>query len=359
MNSAMNWVERLLQDGGMPPVASEWVSIPLALFAAIVGVILPSAYWYSFWRRKLNADLQARVGPNRAGPYGILQPFSDLLKLLQKTPHPVSQMGRRWRRLHTLALFSSIATLPLGSLWLLAGSELGVLLPFWSAFVLTLGALLVGLERGTVPGWMGGIRLVAQSVTAAFPALVCVLAAGARSSGFSWKHFALDQGFSPSSWGAIGLFPFQLIAFGVFLVSGLALLNAEPFDTALGDRDLHGGVASTLSGEDLAWFEFGRFYVFLHWILMSVVLFLGGWRLPDVLNQWVLEQDRYLVQVFLELSLVLSKGFLVMLIITWVSRSIPRLRTDHITDLSWRVLSPLALVALIGSAAFHLLRGAV
>lgn len=341
-----SWWSALGGDAPLPgPVAAV-----LALSLAFLFVVLPSAYWISLLHRKFAADLQARVGPNRAGPGGLGQPLADFLKLIQKEGRQKrSRAERIWMGVHTFALFSTLAVLPLGTMALLVDTEISVFIPFWSLLVLALGAMWIGLSRPSVPGWFGGIRAGAQTLTGAFPALLCVLTAGMRADGFSWSALAGSQGANLLSWGLWGQPPFQLIAFGVFLFSGLILLGAEPFDAAVSKGDIQGGVGANLEGRDLAMFSLGRFYGFFFWSVMTVVIFLGAWNLPRGFSDWLREQHLERLLAFLELSVLLAKTWLLMLGVVWFARSNPRVRADQVTELSWRVLGPLALGALLGA----------
>src|SRR6202023_3213123 len=89
-----------------------------------------------------------------------------------------------WLIVHTMALYSTLAVLPLGSAALLVDTEMSAFLPFWSALVLALGTMLLGLSQDSVPGWFGGIRVASQALAGSFPALIAVLCAGVRAGGF-------------------------------------------------------------------------------------------------------------------------------------------------------------------------------
>ena len=299
---------------------------PGAFFIMAWSVILPSGLMMSYFSRRLGAKLQARVGPNRAGPAGIFQPVADCVKLLQKKDG--SDEGTLWVALHTMALYSTVAVLPLGSLALLVDTDMSAFLPFWAALVLALGTMLLGLSQDSAPAWLQGVRAAAQAFAGAFPALVALLCVGIHAGGFKWSELAGIQGASPLSWTAFSN-PFQFIAFVVFVVSGLVLLNGE--------------VTFLHSGRRLSLFLFGRFYGFFLWAVITAVLFLGAWILPfKPRSSQTLE--------ILELAYLLVKTFALMLALTWISRTNPRVRSDQITDFAWKVLSPFALAALIGAA---------
>jgi NADH-quinone oxidoreductase subunit H len=337
---------------GLPDGVPQAVVAALGLAFAYLFVILPSGAVMAYLDRKLGADFQARVGPSRAGAAGIFQPLADVLKLVQKDAAVATDRRETlWWVVHSMALYSSVAVLPLGSLSLLVDTDMSALLPFWSALVLALGTLWIGLGRGTVPGAFGGARVAAQALAGAFPALVALLCAGVHAGGFSWARLAGVQSASPFHWTAAAD-PFQALAFVIFVVSGLVLFGIPPMDGALLSPDLRGGVASELFGRRFTLFRLGRFYGFFLWSVIAVVLFLGAWRLPAGLGDALTEARAWRSLQLAELVWLLCKTFALMLSVVWVARVNPRARVDQVTDFSWKMLSPFALVALIGAAVF-------
>ncbi|MGZ3688929.1 MAG: complex I subunit 1/NuoH family protein [Bdellovibrionota bacterium] len=341
---AKSWIAAWLQSFGFQSEMPGWVFTFLALICIYFVIVIPCCGAMAYVDRKIAGDFQARVGPNRAGPAGILQPIADLLKLLQKEP----QRKWNWREalwvgVHTMALYSTLAVLPLGSLALMVDTDMSAFIPFWSALVLALGTMLLGLTQGSVAGWFGGIRVAAQTLAGAFPALVSLLCVGLRSGSFRWSSAAAVQVGSPLSWTALSN-PFQFIAFVVFVISGLVLLEVPPLDGGVSLSDIHGGVSAHLHGRRLSLYRLGRFYGFFLWAVITVTLFLGAWNLP-----FHLEESSVRLTAALELSWLLMKTFTLMLAIMWVARVNPRSRVDQITDFAWRVLSPFSLAALVGS----------
>lgn len=350
MNTPMSWPLILGSSLGLPEATPAWVLSALVLVFVYVFIIFPAGSLMAFLDRKLAADFQARVGPNRAGPKGMLQPLADLLKLLQKEGQSEwSWREALWLGVHTMALYSTVAVMPLGSLALLVNTDMSAFLPFWAALVLALGTMLLGFSQGSVPGWFGGARVAAQALAGAFPALVCVLAAGVRAGEFRWNVLAETQGAGPLDWAALSS-PFQFVAFVVFVVSGMVLLGVPPMEAGLSVPDIHGGVSSQLSGRRLSLFRLGRFYGFFLWSVIAVVIFLGAWVLPFGFSARLLDNGNFGALQTLELVWLLGKTMLLMLVISGLARVNPRGRVDQITDFSWKVLSPFALFSLIGSA---------
>ena len=350
MSDKTFWVFSWCKQLGISDQLPEWFYATLALICTYCFVIVPCGSVMAYLERKFTADLQARVGPNRAGPKGVLQPFADLLKLLQKGADlEWSWRDSVWLSVHSMAMYSTLAVLPLGSVALLVDSEMNAFLPFWSALVLALGTMLLGLGQGSIPGWFGGIRIAAQTLAGCFPSFIALLCAGVRTGEFRWSALAASQGFFPLSW-AVFSNPFQFIAFFIFVMSGLVFLAIPPLDGGMSMSDIHGGVASHLFGRRLSLFRLGRFYGFFLWSVISVVLFLGAWRLPEGLTQLLKESDAIGLLAFLELLVLLAKTFILMLIIIIAARVNTRGRVDQITGFAWKVLSPFALFALVGAS---------
>jgi NADH-quinone oxidoreductase subunit H len=140
---------------------------------------------HGFVERKLGADLQARVGPNRVGPAGSFQAAADAIKLLQK------RMGGKsagtevfWSICQLAALHALFASLPLASSLLLVDSDLSIMLPLWSFAAVSACGLLMGTARNQLPGWLSGLRGAFQGVSGLFPALISILAVGIHAGGF-------------------------------------------------------------------------------------------------------------------------------------------------------------------------------
>lgn len=348
--SAPNWETLFRSTTGLPEATPGAVVAMLATILVFCLVILPSALFLEYLDRKLTADFQARVGPNRAGPAGIGQPIADFIKLLQKEATVrLSLREMAWVSIHTMVLYSTVAVLPLGSLALLVDTDMSAFIPFWSALVLAFGIMFFGLSQNSVPGWLGGVRVASQALAGAFPAMIALLCVGARAGGFRWSEIALSQGSSPLHWHLTAN-PFQLMAFTVFMLSGLVLLGIAPFDGGLSTADIQGGVTSSLYGRRLSLFKLGRFYGFFLWSVIAVVLFLGAWNLPPSIKETFLDNESWQLLQIAELACVTIKTFGLMLCIVWAARVTPRGRVDQVTDFAWKILSPLALVALVGAS---------
>jgi len=241
-----------------------------------------------------------------------------------------------------------VTILPLSPSLLLLDADMSVFLTFWVALAASVVLLFVGFHRGTVPAWISALRVAIQSVTGTFPALLAILCVGIAAGGFRWEQIMGAQGASPFSWILFSS-PFAPFAFVVFVVSGLILFSVPPMDAGLARVEVEGGLSSLWGGRNLALFSFTRFYGLFLWSCMAAGLFLGGWALPE----GVLDSLGPNLGTALEVLTLLLKAFALMLVIGGITRANPRTRADQVTGFAWKVLSPIALVALIGTALWR------
>jgi NADH-quinone oxidoreductase subunit H len=346
MTWSQSWTEFLALTPDLPP----WVIATLAIIFLYGVVVVPSAVVFNYLDRKITADIQARVGVNRAGYHGIGQFLADLLKLLEKgITRDRGAPSIPWFSVHTMALYSTIAALPIGGGLILLDTDMSALIPVWSCILLALGTMLLGLDQRTVTGGFAGLRQAAQALAGSFPATVAIIAAAIKAGGFQWSAINMSQGSWPHQWTVFSD-PFSFVAFWVFLAGGLILLSVAPFDSALSPAELAGGVSSGVAGRRLTLFWFGRFYGFFFWAAMTAVLFLGGWNIPGGVRGLLQELGGPNLVRVAEMACLVTKSFFVMVSWILVARVIPRLRSDQITGFAWKVLCPASLLALAGVA---------
>ncbi len=341
MNELLDVWEKTLRISFSPP---RGVLVVIVILFVYLLVLFPFAYLFAYFDRKLTADLQARVGPNRAGFRGVLQVFADLVKLFQKDPAFFSSGFEKeniWFHIYIMLLFTGVVFLPLGSLTLLINTDMSALLPFCAAFVLAFCTLLFSLSQGEVQSSFGGLRVAVHVLSGAFPALVALQAACLYAGSFRWSVISESQGVFPQSWAAFTS-PFLFISFCVFIVGGLVMWSLSPEEGGF-------SVSSKLSGKKFFIFRLGRFYGLFLWSVIAVVLYLGAWNMPASLYDGLKNSQEYLLILFIELGVLLAKTLFLMFVVTGIVRVNPKIRVDQATDLSWKILSPLSLVSLIGT----------
>ena len=301
----------------------------------------------SWWERRFAARIQNRIGPNIVGPFGVLQPIADLLKMMQKEDIVPRSADRILFNLApaiptTLAL-ASAAVIPFGGKWdgdqwvnqfIVADLDVGIL------WVLALGGLTV--FPTFMAGWasnnkytlLSAMRSVAQGVSYEIPlvlaALVAVIATGEMSIGGIVKWQA------ENGWLVVRLPVISWLAFLVFFAASLAEANRIPFDIPEAESELIGGVMIEYTGLKFGLFLFAEYVHTAIASLLAVALFLGG-------------ADGPRVEVVGPLWLVLKAGVL-FVIIYWIRWSWYRFRSDQLMQLCWRYLVPLTLGLVMATA---------
>lgn len=299
-----------------------------------VFMIIPLSLLMNFVERKMTADLQARVGPNRVGSSGILQGFSDMLKMLSKSAH-VSETSRErfWLSMQNAALYSTFAALPLGSGLIFVNSELNTLIPFVAFTLYFVCQSLIGIDGKNIEELLLGFRSGFQFVSGLVPSFICVLTVGVYAGSLSWAEIARVQNGSPFQWIAFSN-PFGLITGLVFILSGMLIFQSPPFHQL--DRGMRHRSAS-----GLAVYRINQFYAALIWSIFSATLFFGAW-------DYFSDDATGLFGSAVEMISVLMKACVIMILSRVIAKALPQIRMDQMTDFSWKVLTPISLVCFLG-----------
>ena len=312
---------------------------------AIVGIILPlllCVAYLVFWERKVIGWMQVRIGPNRVGPWGLLQPIADGLKLVfkeiivpSKADNGLFIIGPAMAFATALAAWAvipfsegyAVADIDAGVLYLLAMTSMGIY-----------GVIISGWASNSKYAFFGAMRSAAQMVSyeiAMGLALICVLMVSASLNlseivHVQGKGYFVDHGIGILSWNWLPLLPM----FVIYLISGIAETNRAPFDVVEGESEIVAGHMVEYSGMAFALFFLGEY---ANMILVSVttsVFFLGGWLSPV----------GFLPDSFLWLA---AKACFVLFLFLWFRATFPRFRYDQIMRLGWKVFVPLCLVWLL------------
>jgi NADH-quinone oxidoreductase subunit H len=310
--------------------------VVLETLAVLVPVLLLMAY-ATYWERKALGAFQLRKGPNRVGPFGVLQPFADAIKLLMKETIIPSGANRvlflmapaitfvlacmAWAVIPTFD-GGAVADINVGILYLFAISSLGVY-----------GIVIAGWASNSRYAFLGAMRSAAQmvsyEVSIGFVLVSVLLCAGSLN---------LNQIVQAQAhvWFFIPLFPM----FIVFLVSMLAETNRAPFDLPEGESELVAGFFVEYSAMAFALFYLGEYTNMIMMSALASILFLGGWQAPFGLT--------FIPGVFW----LLAKICLFMFFYFWVRATFPRYRYDQLMRLGWKVFLPLSLLYLVLTAGF-------
>jgi NADH-quinone oxidoreductase subunit H len=315
----------------------------LLLIVSIVVPLLLSVAYLTLWERKLIGWMQVRIGPNRVGPMGLLQPIADGLKLLVK--EIIVPTGAN-KFLFILAPVMTImpamaawAVMPFGPELVLADIDAGLLYIMAISSLGVYGIIIAGWASNSKYAFLGAMRSAAQMVSYELAmgfALVCVLMA-AQSLNLGDIVRMQRGGWGLLNWFWIPLFPI----FFVYLISGVAETNRAPFDVAEGESEIVAGFHVEYSGMAFAVFFLAEYANMLLISTLTSVMFLGGWLSPvpavfaDAIDLPWLAADNF--------GWLLVKLFVVVSSFLWFRATFPRYRYDQIMRLGWKVFLPLTI----------------
>jgi NADH-quinone oxidoreductase subunit H len=348
---------------GIDPLLSGGVGLAEVLIVLLktlvaFGLLLVSVIFMIWFERKLIADFQNRVGPSKAGPWGLLQTLADGLKLIMKEDLIPDRADRRVfilaPFLSAVPAFVTFAVVPIaggftstenGTVSLfghetylqLADPPIGVLLVLAMSSIAVYGVMLAGWSSGSKWPLLGGVRGTAQMVSYEAALSLAVVAVVLLSGSLSTHDIVVAQSGGGYEIGSIGIPRWNLIATGVvpfviFLIAATAELNRPPFDLVEAEQELVGGFQTEYSS-----FRFALFYLaeFMNTITMSaiiVTLFFGGPAGPNWFGWGWLSG-----LIWFSLKL-----FVFLFIFVWGRSTVPRFRYDHLMRIGWSALIPLA-----------------
>ncbi len=336
----------------------EVAKVGLLLFS-VVNVV-PVMNWVE---RRAAALIQDRPGPNRVGPFGLLQPIADVIKFLWKED-PIPQGVNRW--LYALAPFLSllpatlvIAALPMGDYVEILGRQIQLqvadmnvgLLYFMAIGSLSIyGILFGGWASNNKFSLIGSMRSSSQIISYEIPLGLAAAAAVVLYGSFSLREMTLAQegtwfGFIPR-WGVF----VQPLGFLLFFIASFAETNRLPFDLPETEAELVAGYHTEYGSMKFATFFMAEYMNLASISGLMVCLYFGGWHLPWVSDgQLVALLGRNLTGL-LQFIVFFTKVYLFLMVYVWVRWTVPRFRFDQLMDLAWRNLIPLGLVNLVLTA---------
>lgn len=306
----------------------------------IIALLIPMAAMLVWVERRMIGIWQDRHGPNRVGPYGILQSFADLLKILGKEDWipPFSD-----RLVFTLApiigaicVLMSFAVVPFSPDIGVSDLNIGLLFFLAMASLAVYSVVLAGWASNSKYALLGGMRAAAQTVSYEVFMGLSVMGVVLLTGTFNLREIVLAQA---DGW----LIQSQFVGFFIFLVAGIAESHRLPFDLPEAETELTAGFHTEYSGLKFALFFLGEYLGVTLISAMSVVLFFGGWLMPEPLSAWLPPL------VWFVLKVMCFVMFFVLL-----RTSLPRPRFDQLLKFGWMVMLPLALVNLIVTALLRL-----
>ena len=303
----------------------------------ILGFLSLTVLFLTWLERKFLARLQMRMGPMRVGPYGTLQPLADAVKLIFKEDILPSWADRKVYWLAPLAVFVPTflvwVTIPLARDLVLANLELGLFYVTAVSVLSILGLVMAGWGSANKWAILGGLRAAGQLVSYEIPLIMAIL-------GVAMLTQSLDIIEVVDGQTRVANFIIQPLGFFIFFTAGLAELGRTPFDIHHAESEVVGGPFVEYSGAHWAVFYLAEYINTFTIAILSALLFLGGWRWPDMPLDGLSHSA-------LSVAWLLLKTYLVVILIFWIRGTYPRLRIDQLMAFSWKVLVPLSFANIV------------
>ena len=323
-------------------VEATWLLVlkSVLIFALILGIV-PLIL---LLERKLLGRFQARYGPNRVGPLGLMQPLADVLKLLSKESYkPDAAVPILWAIAPALVILSATATLAIIPFGDVADGEvglygidvsIGILYAFAFGSISFYGLLLGGWASGSKYSFMGAMRSAAQLISYEISMGLSLLGVIMMAGSLSLVDIANAQ--ADTVWYVIP----QFVGFLIFMIAGFAETNRPPFDLPEADAELVAGYNTEYGG-----MRFGSYFMaeYMEMVVVSGIaaaMFLGGWHLPFGID----------TPAAVGVLVMLAKIFALIIFFIWIRATLPRLRYDQLMSLGWKILLPLATLNVLVTA---------
>ena len=327
----------------MSPLLQYIITTLFKILILTIGVILCVAF-STYFERKVIGSMQSRVGPNRVGPMGLLQPFADVFKLLFKEVIVPSQSSKF---IFVIAPLLSLtpalaawAVIPMNNWFVIADINAGLLYVLALTSVGVYGVILAGWATNSKYALLGAMRsaaqIVAYEIAMGFALVGVLMASGSLNIG----EIVNSQAGGVSQWFILPLFPL----FVVYWIAGVAETNRAPFDVAEGESEIVAGFHVEYSGVAFALFFLAEYANMILISTLTAVFFLGGWASP--FEGWTFLNDiSWLAWLTVGgLPWLFVKMCMFMYIFFWMRATFPRYRYDQIMRLGWKVFIPVTIV---------------
>ena len=332
------------------PAFYETTTTLAAIVAIVVPLMLAVAY-LTLWERKFIGWVQIRIGPNRVGPLGLLQPIADGIKLLMKEIIlPANANKVLFLAAPVVMIMPALAAwavIPFAPELVLSDINAGLLYIMALSSIGVYGVIIAGWASNSKYAFLGAMRSAAQMVSyelaMGFALVVVLMVSGSLNLsdivlGQGRGYFAA-KGLTFLSWNWLPLLPMLV----VYFVSGVAETNRAPFDVVEGESEIVAGHMIEYSGMTFALFFLAEYMNMILISALTAVLFFGGWQAPidSTLFHWLPPFGWFLLKVFVIVSMFL-----------WIRATFPRYRYDQIMRLGWKVFIPLTIVWIVVIAAW-------
>ncbi|MFI4925862.1 MAG: NADH-quinone oxidoreductase subunit NuoH [Burkholderiales bacterium] len=322
--------------------------VPVWTLAKIVMILVPlilAVAYLTFWERKVIGWMQVRIGPNRVGVWGLLQPFADVLKLVFK--EIILPTGAN-RYLFFIAPILAIgpavaawAVIPFNDTFVVADINAGLLYILAMTSMGVYGIILAGWASNSKYAFLGALRSAAQIVSYELAMGFALVAVLMCANSLNLREIVLGQEGGAAYWYLWPLFPM----FIVYLVSGIAETNRHPFDLAEGESEIVAGFHVEYSGVAFAVFFLAEYMNMILIAALATILFLGGWLSPfPILNDLKVGDFAPFGD---GMPWLFAKMAFILLIFLWIRATFPRYRYDQVMRLGWKIFIPLTLVWIV------------
>jgi len=338
----------------------EIILFSLAKILLVIVLLFLTVAYLTYFERKVSAWAQNRIGPNRVGYRGLLQPFADVFKLLLKediVPEKADRIVHLLAPIISLFIaFSTFAVIPFGPEVHLFGYDIplvvadvnmGILFVLALTSLAVYGLTLAGWSSGSKYSLLGGIRSSAQMIS--YEISMGFSIGGVLLLSESLRPIAIVESQSGWMWNAI----VQPIGFITFLVSAFAETNRLPFDLPEAEPELVGGFHTEYSSMKFAGFFLSEYANMIIASALIVTLYLGGWQIPYI---DLLGLPSGLVAL-LQIGAFIFKLVAILFFFLWVRWSLPRFRYDQLMNLGWKVMFPLSLINIVWVALLIMIFG--
>jgi NADH-quinone oxidoreductase subunit H len=330
---------------------SQFLIWTLIKILIIVVPLITAVAFYTYFERKVIGSMQIRVGPNRVGPLGLIQPFADVFKLLLKEVIlPTSSNRFLFLLAPIIALapaFAAWAVVPFNDFLVLADVDAGLIYVLALTSLGVYGVIIAGWASNSKYAFLGAMRAAAQAVSYEIAMGFALVGVLILAGTMNLREIVLAQQGGIFDWYWLPLLPL----FVIYMISGLAETNRAPFDVAEGESEIVAGFHVEYSGSTFAVFFLAEYANMILISGLTAILFAGGWLSPfegvPVLGETFLAEG--------SIFWFLAKTVVFMFMFLWYRATFPRYRYDQIMRLGWKVLIPITLVWVMLAALMSVL----
>jgi NADH-quinone oxidoreductase subunit H len=356
---APNWVRDYITHEKQPNVFwSEYIVWPLVQIVFVLFVVLTLVAYLVYLERKVSAFMQARLGPMRVGPWGLLQPLADGIKLLLKEDIIPIKADRAVfiiaPIISVVAALVVLAVIPWGATWAtIANVNIGLLLILAVSSVGVLGLVLAGWGSNSKYSLLGALRSSAQMVSYEIGMGLSLIGALMFAKTLSMSGI-IDAQRADGMWYAF----FQPLGFLVYAVSALGETNRAPFDLPEAESELVAGYHTEYSGFRWALFFMAEYSGMIVTSAVAVTVFLGGWMLPGVTGTSLFGVgpiSNPTLHTFASIIVFAGKIMLLIYVYMWFRWTWPRYRYDQLMELGWKWMIPAGLANIVLTGIWYVL----